>query len=94
MTDIASTLAGLRRPRLLIRAARFGQHDYVRDRDLKRLTGLDRAPTPSVAVNMLMEREAAADEARRSGTEPYSVAKHVALLVALMAEARLLPSSA
>ena len=34
MTDFAAILANLRRPRLLIRAARFGLQDYRRDRDL------------------------------------------------------------
>ncbi len=37
MTDFHTVLANLRRPRLLIRAARFGLQDYRRDRDLRRL---------------------------------------------------------
>jgi len=37
MTDFRIILANLRRPRLLIRAARFGLEDYRRDRDLSRL---------------------------------------------------------
>ncbi len=38
MTDFRAILATLRRPRLLIRAARLGMEDYRRDRDLGRLT--------------------------------------------------------
>ncbi len=37
MTDFRLLLAELRRPRLLIRAARYGMQDYRRERDLKRL---------------------------------------------------------
>ena len=37
MTDFATMLSALRRPKILIRAARCGVVDYRRDRDLKRL---------------------------------------------------------
>ena len=37
MTDLATILAALRRPKILIRAARAGVVDYRRERDLKRL---------------------------------------------------------
>ena len=37
MTDLATMLNALRRPKILIRAARAGVVDYRRDRDLKRL---------------------------------------------------------
>jgi hypothetical protein len=37
MTDFTLALAALRRPKILIRAARAGVVDYRRDRDLKRL---------------------------------------------------------
>ena len=37
MTDLTAMLNALRRPKILIRAARAGVADYRRDRDLKRL---------------------------------------------------------
>ena len=37
MTDFRIILANLRRPRLLMRAARIGLQDYRRDRDLRRI---------------------------------------------------------
>ena len=88
MTDIASFLASIRRPSLLIRAARFGLQDYRRDRDLKRLIGSARPPTPETALPALAEAEERAEETRRAGDATYGIARHVELLIALMAEAR------
>ena len=42
MTDIRALLSDLRRPRLLIRAARFGLGDYRRDRLLDAVCVLQR----------------------------------------------------
>ena len=91
MTDLIQLLSTLRRPRLLIRAARFGMADYNRERDLKRLIRESSAPTPARAVSRLMSEEAALEETRTSGDASYSVARHVDILIALMAEAKLLP---
>ncbi len=91
MSDVLSVLGALRRPRLLIRAARFGLCDYNRDRDLRRLTQADTLPTPARAIPALIETEAELEEIRRAGDASYSVARHVEVLIAIMAEARLLP---
>ncbi|GKY87657.1 DUF6477 family protein [Sinisalibacter aestuarii] len=90
MTDTATLLAGLRRPRLLIRAARFGLADYNRERDLKRLTRQPVAPAPRAAVDALIAAEAALEESRQTGAAGYSPARHVDVLIALISEARLL----
>ena len=91
MTDVSALLASLRRPRLLIRAARFGLADYNRERDLKRLMRLPAAPTPRAAVDRLISAEAEMEACRTTGAAAYSPARHVEILIALMAEARLLP---
>ncbi len=91
VTELTTLLANLRRPRLLIRAARFGLTDYNRDRDLKRVMKVARAPSPLRAVDGLIEAEAHLEETRKAGDASYSVARHVEVLIALMAEARLLP---
>ena len=88
MTDIMTLLRGLRRPPLLIRAARIGQEGYVRRRDLARILRTSRPPAPGAAVMALMEREAELDERRRAGSAAYTIATHVEVLAALMAEAR------
>lgn len=88
MTDFRTLLATLSRPRLLVRAARLGIEDYRRDRDLRRLTDQTR---PESALPHLLEKEAVMEATRMAGDASYSVARHVELLIALMAEARLQP---
>jgi Family of unknown function (DUF6477) len=91
MTDIMQILANIHRPRLLIRAARFGIEEYSRERDLKRVMRTATPPSPLRAVNSLIAEEARLEETRKAGDATYSVARHVDVLIALMAEARLLP---
>lgn len=89
MTDFRDLLATLRRPRLLIRAAHCGMVDYRRDRDLRRLVAS--TPTPERAVPRLIAEEERLEQTRRDGEASYSVARHIEVLIALMAEVRLLP---
>ncbi len=91
MSDLQSLLANLRRPRLLIRAARFGLADYRRDRDLRRLIG--QISTPDRAVAQLISEEEQLEEDRRAGEASYSVTRHIEILIALISEIRLLPRS-
>lgn len=91
MTDFRRFLTELSRPRLLVRAARHGLQDYRRERDLKRLIGPVTAPTSEAALTSLVAAEARLEATRRAGDAGYSIARHVELLIALMAEARLAP---
>jgi hypothetical protein len=91
MKNATTLLETLRRPRLLIRAARFGLENYNRNRDLKRVMGTSTAPSPNRALDGLIEKEAQIEQTRKQGDATYSVTRHVDILIALMAEARLLP---
>lgn len=91
MHDLNSFAESLRRPSLLVRAARAGLTQYNRNRDLRRLMQ-DQVPPPAVAVRRLIDAEALAEERRQSGDTGYSLTRHVTLLIALMAELRLLAS--
>lgn len=93
MTRLPFDLTQLRRPRLLVRAARFGLGDYRRDRDLLRLLQGSRPENTLAVIDRLMELEEAEDTRRRTGDAGYSVARHIELLIALMAEARLFLAS-
>ena len=93
MTDFRTLLADLRRPRMLIRAARFGVQDYKRDRDLRRLINASTRATPEAAIPQLISAEEHMEETRRAGDAGYSVSRHIEVLIALIAEARLLPRS-
>lgn len=91
MTDFRADLAQMHRPRLLIQAARLGLSDYRRDRDLRRLGGMTARASETVPHLLAAEREV--EEARKAGTVGYSISHHIELLIALMAEIRLLPRS-
>lgn len=90
MTDLVDLVNTLRRPQLLIRAAAHGLSEYNRGRALKRLTKGQGLPSPRGAVASLLPVEAALEDARRTGDASYSVARHVEVMIALLAEARLL----
>lgn len=87
--ELSARLEGLVRPRLMIRAARFGMEDYRRDRDLKRIFKAAAPKSNSHALLMLMDAEERLEETRLTDDANYDIVRHVDLLIALMAEARL-----
>ena len=89
MTDAATAeLAAIRRPKILIRAARAGVTDYHRDRDLKRLLRINKAARTDRALATLIAEENRLESKRTAGEANYSIQRHVAILTALIAEAR------
>ena len=94
MTDFATVLAALRRPKILIRAARAGVADYRRERDLRRLLKAGHGPAPRLVLDTLLAEEDRLEMTRASGETAYNLQRHVALLTAIIAEARLLPAPA
>ncbi|QFU08475.1 hypothetical protein PARPLA_03076 [Rhodobacteraceae bacterium THAF1] len=86
-------LAHLRRPKLLISAARFGLTSYERCHTLPRLLGGPVPPPGRAVLDILMMREDRMNAARSAAETGYSVAAHVDLLTALMAEADLYAST-
>lgn len=91
MTDPLAQITALRRPRLLIRAARHGLADYSRDRTLARVLTTQQNTTEGV-LSDLMKTEAEIEATRTRGDVTYSVSRHLEVLIALMSEARLLVS--
>ena len=89
MQDLKTIAESLRRPTILIRAARHGLLSYNRNRDLRRLMH-EPAPPPAVAVRRLIDEEAVVEFRRQTGDAAYSMTRHVDLLIALLAELRLL----
>lgn len=95
VVSILETIARTRRPRLLLRAARIGTSDYRRETDLRRVLRLPAPPPPGPAtVRLLLELEERQEELRReAGAHPglsWRPARHVEVMIALMAEARLM----
>lgn len=91
MNDLRTLLSAIRRPRLLMRAARLGQTEYRRDRDLRRLMGALSVPAPDVVVPRLLSEEARLEMDRQAGSAAYNFTRHIEILIALIAEVRLLP---
>ena len=93
MQDLLTRLTALRRPRLLIRAARIGAEDYRRDLHLPRVLGYGRLPRSSAALMRLLETEALMNQQRKEQDAAYSLIKHIDVLIAMMGEARILRTS-
>ena len=93
MLDVISMLQSIRRPPLLMRAARLGADDYRRDIHLPRLLGYGVLPRHVQALLKLIELEAGMNDQRLSGNAGYSLAKHVDVLIAMLGEARVLRAS-
>lgn len=93
MPDQINKLQKIRRPKLLIRAARHGSVEYNRNRDLGRLLRSEHLPVPSRALHRLMDIEADLENTRKGGDNAYSISRHVEILIALMGEARLLSTA-
>ncbi len=83
---LPATAPDRRRPRLLLTAARHGLALYSRDRDLPRLLARSQGQPP---LDALAEAESRIEADRRTGSATYSFARHIDLLVALLAETRL-----
>ncbi|PZX18483.1 hypothetical protein LX81_01117 [Palleronia aestuarii] len=88
MQDIHSHLRTIKRPRLLISAARFGLSAYNRDLEIPRLFVGESVPGPADLIRTLANMEMEIDVERRDRKATYSAQRHIAILVALMAESR------
>ena len=93
MQDILGMLNQLKRPRLLIRAARLGADGYHRDAHLQRILGYGHLPRAADALMQLMQTEADLNDQRKSGDAGYSLTRHLDVLIAMMGEARILRAS-
>lgn len=90
MNDILSLLKNLNRPRLLVQAARFGLSDYHRLPRLEQLLKCKSTLGPNQTAFRLLAMEQDCEDARRERQASYSAARHIEVLVALMAEAQLI----
>ena len=90
MQDILSMLHTLRRPRLLMRAARIGAEDYRRAAHLPRLLGYGRLPRHGAALMHLMELESDMNAQRLAEESSYGLLRHIDVLIAIVGESRIL----
>lgn len=85
----ANTLLSLlQRPRLLIRAARFGAKRYTRKKHLKSVSPGGAYLDQTALIKDLLEKENDLEWNRRAGSSDYNVRRHVLILSALISEAK------
>ena len=90
MQDTLSRLAELRRPRILMRAARHGAEDYRRTVHLPRLLGYGSLPGHNQALVSLIEIEDFLNTKRIKQEADYPLMRHIEVLIAILGEARIL----
>ncbi|MGV6805504.1 MAG: DUF6477 family protein [Ruegeria sp.] len=86
MLDLTTMITSLRRPRLLVRAAKVGAQEYDRDRHLQRLFSFGDLPGSGAALMRLFELEREMNTQRCEGDAAYSLVRHLDLLIALIGE--------
>jgi hypothetical protein len=89
MQDSLQKLNEIKRPRLLVEAARLGESNYARDRHLRRVFGPAHPSAPRATLPRLEEMEREINELRVARDGRYSPIRHIDLLIAIMGEARL-----
>lgn len=90
MKDALGILGDLRRPRLLVKAAKHGSREYNREAHLPQLLGFGRLPRHGAALMKLVDIEAELNEQRLRKDATYSIPHHVEVLAVMMGEARLM----
>lgn len=90
MQDILSMLNALHRPKLMMRAARIGAQNYRRATHLSRLLGYGALPRHGQALMKLIEIEATLEDQRLGSDANYNLIRHIDVLIAMVAEARVL----
>jgi len=89
MNESLNIFNALRRPNLMIRAAKIGVETYRRERDLKRLLGHSKVANVQYGFETLLTMEQDLEATRCAGDATYSITRHVEILTALIAEASL-----
>lgn len=90
MQDVMTMLQNLRRPRLMMRAARIGAEEYRRTVHLPRHLGYGALPQHAAALMKLIQIEAEMEDQRKVEDAGYSLMRHIDVLIALVGEARVL----
>ena len=81
----------LHRPIILLKTAKIGLKSYIRERDLKRILGLQSLPKTIPAMNELLVKEKELEAARKIGSAAYDLKLHILTMTALLQEANSMP---
>ncbi|MEJ6708239.1 MAG: DUF6477 family protein [Amylibacter sp.] len=88
MINTHTILSNLKRPKILISAARLGMANYDRDADLRFIVKTQNTPNHGAAIETLLTREQELEVRRKDEQTSYSVQEHIRVLTALLAEVR------
>ncbi len=88
MQDGLTVFRGLRRPPLLVHAARIGSAGYTRTLHLARHLGHGPLPRADDALMQLIDIEAGLEADRADRAAHYKAVRHVDVLIAMMGEVR------
>jgi len=88
--QLEDVLYNLKRPKILLQAARIGLKTYSRKRDLKRMLKMREIPQPVQVIKRLLKNETTLEEARKTGNAAYDMKIHIQIMTALLQEVYLL----
>lgn len=93
--SLLASLSAIRRPVMLLRTARHGTLEYNRETDLRRILRLPATPAPGRAtlerlIDLEAQHEAQRQRPPHEAGNPWRAARHVEVLIALIAEAQML----
>jgi len=91
MSNYQSKLSTLKRPKILIKAARIASQTYRRSRDLSGVLGYSYPTSESLIRQKLFDLEHMINQKRRLGDASYDLKTHVQVLSALLAEVTVEP---
>ena len=89
--QLQGALRKIKRPKILLQAAKIGLKTYSRNRDLKRLFKVQEIPQPMQVFKRLLKNETVLEEARKKGDAAYDMKLHIQVMTALLQEIYLLP---
>ena len=84
MNDICSNISALRRPKILLRAARTLSANLPAQKYSGKIVPLEAARTRQNNIQQMLEFEERLDQMRREGNAEYSAQQHVTALARLI----------
>lgn len=88
--QLEGALRKVKRPEILLQAAKIGLKTYSRNRDLKRLFKVKEIPQPMQVIKQLLKNETtletALKEARKTGNAAYDMKLQIQVMTALLQE--------
>lgn len=86
VAEVMARLSYMKRPSLLVTAARAGVMTYNRERSLRRILKTTGTPALLKGLTMLLDEEQIQNDLRRTGSGLYDVSHHIELMIALIAD--------